>query len=178
MIRSIKARTAALATVAAAIAVAAGTTAASAAPMDGPGSTPVNATVTVQTGLTVTGISGAVDFGTATVGSVVTKAGAEQYEIATNSPGGYTVNLSGTNQDWQRTGFTGQFTGLGNQALSVKNNLGATVTAAPGAGSPVLLEHGAAGDTHISEDWILSVPSTFTDSGAMNNQYSLNVQPA
>lgn len=155
----------------------AGATAASAAPADGPGSTPVSATVTVQTGLTVTGISGAVSFGTATVGQTVTKAGAEQYEIATNSPGGYTVNLVSTNVDWGRVGFTGQFTGLGNNALSVVTGKG-TVHAASTQGSAVLLEQGAAGDTHVTEDWALSIPASFTDSGAMSNSYALSVQPA
>lgn len=174
---SIKARVAAAALGAAGLAIA-GTTAASAAPASGPGSTPVSATVNVSTGLTVTGISGAVDFGTATVGQTVTKAGAEQYEIATNSPGGYNVSLSSDRASWLIGNSPPQASTLQDSALSVKNNVGSTVTASPTQGSPVQLESGAAGDTHISEDWSLSIPAAFTQSGALSNTYELNVQAA
>lgn len=170
-------RTSAIALAAAAIAI--GTaTAASAAPADGPGTTPVNASVTVQTGLTVTGISGSVDFGSATVGQTVTVPGAEQYEIATNSPGGYSVTLSAQRTSWLIGNNPPQPSNLGNDALSVKNSAGATVHAAPGMNSPVVLESGPAGDKQISEDWSLTIPASFTQAGAFQNTYAITVQPS
>lgn len=170
-------RTAVAAAAAVAIA-AASATAASAAPASGPGTTPVNATATVTTGLTVTGITGSIDFGSLTVGATSTKAGAESYEVATNSPGGFTVSLSSERATWLLGNNPPQPSNLGDDALSVKNSAGATVRAAAGMNSPVVLETGPAGDKQVAEDWSLSIPASFTQSGAFQNTYDLIVQPA
>jgi hypothetical protein len=122
--------------------------------------TPVRATVTVATTLTLDGINPSVPFGTVIPGTTSTVTNAESPHVVTNTARGASILVTPQNGGFHIA--TGQSDIIPDSAVSVTTTGQGTVQLLNGA--PVNVAHAGMGDNTYQQDWSIH-PDSATPAG-------------
>jgi hypothetical protein len=116
----------------------------------------VNACATVPSVLSITGLTGAINFGTVNPAQPNTVTGAEAYTVVTNQPTGYVATITGSD-----SGLSDGTQNIGNQTITVTEtgyNAGSyTFSSDESAPLQVGADTGASNDAY-AENWTWTPP--------------------
>lgn len=109
----------------------------------------------VPQSVSITGVTGSVNFANAVAGQTDTISGAEQYTVSSNSPGGYVLRVSSGSNVFAGSGSAN----IPNTDWTIRETgTAAGKTVSPSTTQVVIDASGAPGSGTYSEDWSLAVP--------------------